>query len=78
MRTYYGGFRFFLLISHYIEYGYFSSFFRYLSSLVVNWINVGKLPIIINSGVCIIFFADALLVIIVHSNDSGKNIKWRR
>ena len=49
-----------------------SSFVWYIISLVVNWINVGKLPIIINSGVYIIFFADTLLAIIVHSNDSGK------
>jgi hypothetical protein len=49
------------------------SFFGHIISLVVNWVNIGKLPIIINSGICIIFCADTLLAIIVHSNHSEKN-----
>ena len=45
---------------------------RYLFSLKVNWIDVGKLPIIINRGVYIILFAKTSLGNINRSNDLGK------
>jgi hypothetical protein len=38
----------------------------------VHWINVGKLPIILNRGIAYNIIADTLLGIIAHGNDSGK------